>query len=62
MSIIDEIKLYVKHGKFPIVQDESKNYRICENITEQTGEICSSFGRIIKKDLQLGGGRYWNEG
>lgn len=27
-NIIEEIKLYVKHGKLPIVQDNDKEYAI----------------------------------
>jgi len=52
MSIIDEIKLYIKHGKFPIVQDSAGDlfvvnvcYKKITRITEYEKD---------KKDLQLG--------
>jgi hypothetical protein len=41
MSIIEEIKLYVKHGKLPIVQDKDKDYGIVTIVGDRIYGICN---------------------
>lgn len=42
-NIIEEIKLYVKHGKFPIVQDKNKDYGIVTIVNDRIYGICSNW-------------------
>jgi hypothetical protein len=53
MTIIDEIKLYVKHGKLPIVQDISKNY--CVVIIDNNQQVVKiSDWEKTTENLQIG--------
>ncbi len=53
MNIIDEIKLYVKHGKLPIVQDKKDDYFIVNIIDDEVCRI--SEYEDVKSNLKIGG-------